>query len=107
MQHGGKLETRVTSTKMQRSPIEQGGLEIPLMVIASGDNQRHVDIFKSFVFDQYCSMNTLMHQSNADSEPDISDKPVNEVVSDSKEESLSIVKVKRLCVVVISDTDSE
>ena len=52
--HGGKLEARVTCTKYRPSPIPSGGLEIPILLIAKkGDSTEEIfekmeDLLRSF-----------------------------------------------------------
>lgn len=66
--HGGKITATVASTQKRRSPIEQGGLEIPLVVTAESANCKHVSIFSEFITAKY-NIAELTQEAESENEP--------------------------------------
>ena len=55
--HGANVTATVVSTKERRSPLIQGGLEIPIYIkvemVTSTDNEQAVKVYKDFVEKNY------------------------------------------------------
>lgn len=110
MQHNGNLSAKVTTVQKRRSPIEQGGLEIPIVVTALIRDDQKMNIFKDFISkDTVYSSPTQDDDDNVScSSSSISDASDDDPPVQSNDESESAVVVKRRRrVVMILESDSE
>ena len=49
LQHGAEITATVASNRHRPSPLYQGGLEIPLEVTISMDDERKIEIFRQIL----------------------------------------------------------
>ena len=90
--YGGKLETRVTSTRYRPSPIPTGGLEIPiLLIVLKGDSTNEVfeemeDLVKSYYLepDQITDVVDVEDEKDSDDEVDFEIPDTEEKMKISK-----------------------
>ena len=55
MEHKGELVVQVISVRKRRSPISQGGLEIPILVKAIHDEKRIIDrLVDKYTTESFC-----------------------------------------------------
>ena len=97
---GGEIQATVVSTRRRVSPIEQGGLEIPLQITASHSSSKIMDILKQFIVLNNSHYKDKSYETNKQASANTKQNQLSTL-------SRSIVKATSKEVVVISDSDDK